>query len=94
MLKTEIQAILKSRGLPISGLKDVLEERLNVSNLQLGWAELAALEFDVFSDIITPIKEPHSAWFADMVKGGPVNPKGRTYSCLQRFDRGYQPSQH
>ena len=71
MLKPEIQAILKSRGLPISGLKDVLEERLNASNLQLGWAELAA-EFDIFSDIITPINEPQSAWFADLAKGGPV----------------------
>ena len=71
MLKTEIQAILKSRGLPISGLKDVLEERLNASNLQLGWAELAA-EFDIFSEIITPTNEPQSAWFADLAKGGPV----------------------
>ena len=85
MLKPEIQAILKSRGLPVSGLKDVLEERLNASNLQLGWAELAALEFDIFSDIITPINEPHSAWFADLVKGGPVVrriPKAaRIHSC-------------
>ena len=85
MLKPEIQAILKSRGLPVSGLKDVLEERLNASNLQLGWAELAALEFDIFSDIITPINEPHSAWFADLAKGGPVVrriPKAaRIHSC-------------